>query len=42
MEIRTPDGRYETRGASGYLPWGNSVPPDNSMLGGSAAGASGR
>ena len=38
MEIRTPDGRYETRGASGYLPWGNSVPPDNSMLGGSAAG----
>ena len=28
----------EQRGASGYLPWGDSVPPDNSMLGGSAAG----
>lgn len=45
MQIRTVDG-FETRtssvlerrGASGYLPWGNSVPPDNSMLGGSAAG----
>lgn len=45
MQIRTVDGYenrsvavMERRGASGYLPWGNSVPPDNSMLGFSAAG----
>lgn len=35
---RAASNLREQRGASGYLPWGDSVPVDNSMLGGSAAG----
>jgi HK97 family phage portal protein len=42
VHIRTPDGQtVECRaqmGASGYLPWGNSVPPPPGTTGGSAAG----
>jgi len=35
---RALNAASEQRGASGYLPWGDSTPPSNGMLGGSSAG----
>jgi HK97 family phage portal protein len=37
VQILTREGKYETRGASGILPWGNSVPPTNGQAGGGSA-----
>lgn len=38
MQIRTRDGRYETRGANPLLPWGSTSPPSNGQLGMSTSG----